>query len=54
MSALGLLQRLRHGGRIVSTAELSPEEIATARAEGRMWVDEENFGYVWQPPGAPS
>lgn len=51
--AAALLARLRSGGRIVSTAALTVEEIAAARADGRMWVDDENVGYVWLPDAGP-
>ena len=38
-----------HGGKIVSTASLTPEAINQARASGRMYVDEHSLGYVWEP-----
>lgn len=38
-----------YGGSIVSTASLKPEWIEQARASGRMYVDENSLGYVWQP-----
>jgi hypothetical protein len=38
------------GGKVVSTASLSTSEIAEARAEGRMYVDEGHLGYVWISP----
>lgn len=38
------------GGKVISTAELSALEIAVARAEGRMYVDSANLGFVWVPP----
>lgn len=41
----------KYGGRIVSTASLDPDQIAQARASGRMYVDEKTFyGFVWEPP----
>ena len=39
----------QHGGKIVSTAALSPEWIEQARASGRIYVDENSLGYVWEP-----
>jgi len=38
-----------HGGKIVSTASLSPEWINQARVSGRMFVDENSLGFVWEP-----
>jgi len=38
-----------HGGSIVSTASLPVESINQARAAGRMHVDAEGFGFVWEP-----
>lgn len=39
----------QYGGKIVSTASLSPEWIAQAQASGRMYVDDSSLGYVWEP-----
>lgn len=39
----------QYGGKIVSTASLMPEWINQARASGRMYVDENSLGYVWEP-----
>ena len=39
-----------HGGTIVSTASLKPNEINQAKAGGRMYVDGNSLGYVWMPP----
>lgn len=36
-------------GCIVSTASLSVYEINQAKASGRIYVDENSLGYVWQP-----
>ena len=45
-----LLELLKqYKGEIVSTASLSTEFIAQARASGRMWVDDNGFGFVWEP-----
>lgn len=42
------LQRLSEdGGHIVSTNELTVFEISTARAEERLFVDDNGYGYVW-------
>jgi hypothetical protein len=38
-----------HGGKIVSTASLTTEWINQARASGRMFVDENSLGFVWEP-----
>lgn len=38
-----------HGGSIVSSNDLSPDWIEQARASGRMWVDENSLGYIWEP-----
>jgi hypothetical protein len=38
-----------HGGTIESTASLSVEDIYQAEASGRMYVDENSFGFVWIP-----
>lgn len=43
-----LLMKLREGGKIVSSGDLSTVAIATARACGRMTVDDDGFGYVYQ------
>lgn len=46
-----LLEKLAlYGGKIVSTASLSPYEIEVARSEGRMYVDNGHLGYVWIKP----
>ncbi len=38
-----------HGGAIVSTASLTSEYINQARVSGRMYVDENHLGFVWEP-----
>lgn len=38
-----------HKGSIVSTASLPPEFINQARASGRLYVDDNSLGYVWEP-----
>jgi hypothetical protein len=43
-----------HGGSIVSTASLDSVQIAAARIEKRMYVREDNCGFVWLPPTAPT
>lgn len=44
-----ILQRLRNGGEIKSSAAFTPTEIAIARANGRMVVDDDGFGYIYVP-----
>lgn len=39
----------KHGGRIVSYNDLTPYEISQATASGRMHVDQDSLGYVWEP-----
>lgn len=39
-----------YGGKIVSTASLDPEEIRQAMASGRMYVNKQGLGFVWEPP----
>lgn len=39
----------QYGGRIVSTNSLSVEDIEQARSGGRMYVDDNSLGYVWEP-----
>lgn len=44
------LKRLaKTGGAIVSSNDLSAEDIAEARAGERMFVDDDGFGYIYQP-----
>lgn len=38
-----------YGGEIVSSNSLSSEWIEQARASGRLYVDENSLGYVWEP-----
>ena len=38
-----------HGGKIVSTASLKPNEINQARASERIYVDSNSLGFVWMP-----
>lgn len=47
-----LLEKAATGGYIVSTGQCSTMEIAFARAENRMYVDEDGLGYIWRPVGA--
>jgi len=37
----------KDGGVIVSSNDVTTDGITLARAEGRFFVDENNFGYVW-------
>ena len=39
----------KYGGSIVSTASLDVMQINQARASGRMHIDENSLGYVWEP-----
>ena len=39
----------QHGGEIVCTASLRPEDINQAREAGRMYVDENSIGFIWEP-----
>lgn len=39
----------KYGGKIVSTNSLETEWINQARASGRLYVDENSLGYVWEP-----
>lgn len=43
------LRRLEHGGTIVSTADLTPEEVALARAADRLLVLADGLGFVYLP-----
>lgn len=43
------LRQLGQGGSIVSTAALTPEEIALARASDRMLVFADGLGFVYLP-----
>lgn len=44
-----LVKRLREGGVIKSSAAFTPAEIAIARANDRMVVDDDGFGYIYVP-----
>lgn len=44
-----LLTMLRRGGSIVSSHTCSPQEVAIARADGRLFVDKDEVGYVYRP-----
>ena len=46
-----LLTRLaREGGEIVSSAACTMAEIALARSEGRLYINDDSLGYVYFPP----
>jgi hypothetical protein len=48
--AEAFLKRLsKEGGAIVSSNDVTTDGITFARAEGRFYADENNFGYVWIP-----
>lgn len=40
---------IQYGGQIISSNDLSPDWINQARASDRMWVDENGYGFVWEP-----
>lgn len=49
-AALEFLRKLvTGGGKIVSTNDLTVFEISSARAEDRLFVDENGFGFVYFP-----
>jgi hypothetical protein len=48
------IKRVAHGGHIVSSAALTPEQITRARASGRMLVTDDGLGFVYVPREAPS
>lgn len=41
-----------HGGSIISSNDLPPELINQARASGRIYIDNNSLGYIWEPPFA--
>ena len=48
--AVGFLKRLSvDGGSIVSSAALTPDQVKLAWDENRIFVDQENLGYVLLP-----
>ena len=47
--ALTFLKRLRKGGTIVSSGDLSKESISQAQACNRFFVDSDYFGYAYFP-----
>jgi hypothetical protein len=54
-NADGLLDMLaNHGGTIVRTASLDSVQIAAARIEKRMFVREDDCGFVYVPPARPA
>jgi len=38
-----------HGGRIISSESLQDYEIEQAEASGRIHIDSNSFGFVWEP-----
>lgn len=40
---------IEYGGEIVSSNDLSSEDINQARASDRMFVDESGYGFIWEP-----
>jgi hypothetical protein len=49
----GFLKKLRDGGNVVSSNDCSEAEVAYAQACGRIYVDEDGFGYIYRPKPAP-
>lgn len=47
------LARTAHGGSIVSSAALTPQQIAIARASDRMLVTPDGYGFVYVPRAKP-
>lgn len=45
-----LFEKLKFGGRIVSSSDCTHSEIAQAQACERMYIDENGFGFVYFPP----
>lgn len=48
-----LFEKLKNGGKIVSTSDLNNYDIASARACGRMYVDKDGFGFVYFSKSEP-
>jgi hypothetical protein len=44
-----LFQKLKNGGKIVSSASCTELEIAQAKACGRIYVDEQGYGFIYLP-----
>lgn len=44
-----LLNLLKTGGKVVSSAHCSELEIAQAQSCGRMFIDQDGFGFVYLP-----
>ncbi len=44
-----MLEKVQAGGWLVSSANCGPVELAWAREEGRMFVDQDGKGYVVRP-----
>ncbi len=49
MKVEDLLKKLLNGGAIVSSNDLSHEDVVKAREEDRLFVDEDSYGYVYVP-----
>lgn len=37
------------GGKIKSSNDFTPDQIALAKADSRMYIDVEGFGFIWTP-----
>lgn len=45
-----LFEKLKmEGGKIISSNDCTPLEISEARACGRMYVDDDGFGFIYFP-----
>ena len=40
---------IQYGGKIISSNELQSHWINQAMASNRMWVDDNGFGFIWEP-----
>ena len=48
MNADDLLNLLIFGGKIISSNDCTPEEIAMAQAEKHMYVNKDGYGFILQ------
>lgn len=39
----------QYGGKIISTNDMTSSDISEANSAGRMFVDNDGFGFVWEP-----
>lgn len=52
MTIQQLLEKAAFGGYIINSSQCTVMEIAFARAEDRMYINEDGIGYIWRPLGA--